>query len=145
MLVIDDGHAVALSDSGWLEMLDAIAGGQIARATCYGAEVGQLVGDLGDLAEGGLSGIAVASPGDPFAELVVTEYGEAFALAPSDWLNLLADRLAGGRAKASAFGPSLGLIGPVISDLRPHDAADLAAQARRVGPRSPSPALYAAA
>lgn len=131
MLVIEGGHAVALSDSSWLQMLDAIAGGQLASATDYGPEVGQVIGEVTTLASSTASGVPVASFGDPFAELVVLHDGLAYALAPSDWLSYLALRLTGDLSPPTAYGSCLGPVGPVIEEIGPRDAADLASVIRR--------------
>lgn len=117
MLVVEQGAALALTDASWLAMLERIANGDFVQASAYGMEVGQVIGDVAELTRRPLSGVPLSDPGDPFAEIVVVEAGEAYALRPDCWLELLTDRVAGVIEPLDAYGPSLGAVQPAPSQI----------------------------
>jgi hypothetical protein len=139
MLVVEQGSAVALSDAAWLSMLERIAEGEFVQASDYGAEIGIVLGDVSELACSPLPPVQIADPNDPHADIVVVENGEAVALRPDCWLAFLADRLAGVSEPLSAYGPSLGLVGPAPQDIGRCEAHRLALGLRAGITSGPSP------
>ncbi|WP_338578712.1 hypothetical protein V8J38_16765 (plasmid) [Brevundimonas olei] len=124
MIVLDQGDVVVLTDRQWLAFLEARADGAADPAASFGCSVGEFSGEVAAL----LADETAFDDGDrdPFADYIVQEHDQLYAVAWADWMAFVTEMREGAEAQVRDFGDVVGTVSVAVDFLTPEIARNLA-------------------